>query len=126
MMIAEISFVERRFPVSITMTPAITATGAILDGLRNSAHSTDDTSHPVTVVPILAPMITPIACARFIRPALTNPTTMTVVADELWITAVIAAPSITPVSLFLVSTSRSDFILFPAAFSSPCAIICIP
>ena len=71
-------------------------------------------------------MMTPIAWARFISPALTKPTTMTVVADELWITAVIAAPRNTPKSLFFVRISSNDFIRFPAAFSSPCAIICIP
>ena len=82
-MILEISFVERLFPVSITITPIITATGAIFAGLSAFAHSTLDTSHPVTVVPMLAPMITPIAWVRFMIPAFTNPTTITVVADEL-------------------------------------------
>ena len=51
---------------------------------------------------------------------------LAVVADELWITAVINAPSITPKSLFFVSASNRDFILLPAAFSKPCAMICIP
>ena len=37
----------------------------------------------VTVVPILAPMIIWTACFKVIRPELTNPTTMTVVAEEL-------------------------------------------
>ena len=37
---------------------------------------------PVAVVPILAPMIMPIALASFIRPELTKPTTITVVADD--------------------------------------------
>ena len=36
------------------------------------------------------------ACCRVIRPELTNPTTMTVVADDDWMTAVIAAPTSTP------------------------------
>ena len=36
----------------------------------------------VTVVPILAPMITPIACERVSSPALTKLTTSTVVALE--------------------------------------------
>ena len=40
------------------------------------------TIHAVTVVPILAPIITPIACASVRRPALTKLTTITVVADE--------------------------------------------
>ena len=124
--ILAISLADLRFPVSIITTPTITAIGASLAGLKNSAHSTADTSHPVTVVPILAPIITPIACVRFIMPAFTKPTTITVVADELWMTAVIAAPRSTPISLFLVRTSKMDFILFPAAFSSPWDIICIP
>ena len=37
----------------------------------------------VTVVPIFAPIITFIACFNVINPELTNPTTITVVADEL-------------------------------------------
>ena len=125
-MMLAISLEERRFPTSIRITPAITAIGASLAGLKNSAHSTEDTSQPVTVVPILAPMITPMAWVRFMIPALTNPTTITVVAEELWITAVIPAPKSTPISLFFVRTSSSDFILLPAAFSSPWAMICIP
>ena len=71
------------FPVNIITTPIIIAIGASVVGLKNFAHSTLETSHPVTVVPIFAPMITPIACVRFIIPAFTKPTTMTVVADEL-------------------------------------------
>ena len=124
--ILEISFVDLLFPASIRTTPRITATGARFAGLKNLAHSTLDTSQPVTVVPILAPMMTPIAWDRFMIPALTKPTTMTVVADELWMTAVITAPRSTPISLFLVKASNRDFILLPAAFSRPCAMICIP
>ena len=40
------------------------------------------TIHAVTVVPMLAPIITPIACAKVRRPAFTKLTTITVVADE--------------------------------------------
>ena len=39
--------------------------------------------HAVTVVPIFAPIITPIDCLRDIIPEFTKPTTITVVADEL-------------------------------------------
>ena len=39
-------------------------------------------NHEVMVVPILAPMMTPMALDSFIIPELTNPTTMTVVAEE--------------------------------------------
>ena len=36
----------------------------------------------VTVVPTFAPKITPAACASFIIPEFTSPTTITVVADD--------------------------------------------
>ena len=39
-------------------------------------------SHAVAVVPILAPMMTPTACVSFMIPEFTNPTTITVVADD--------------------------------------------
>ena len=39
--------------------------------------------HAVMVVPMLAPMMTAVAWKRVIIPALTSPTTMTVVAEEL-------------------------------------------
>ena len=40
-------------------------------------------SKAVTVVPMFAPMITPMDCLSVMSPELTNPTTITVVADEL-------------------------------------------
>ena len=40
-------------------------------------------SQAVTVVPMLAPMITLMACFRLIRPEFTKPTTITVAAEEL-------------------------------------------
>ena len=49
--------------------------------------------HAVTVVPTLEPKITPMACCSVMTPLLTKPTTITVVAPELWITAVTAIPS---------------------------------
>jgi hypothetical protein len=42
----------------------------------------NETSQAVAVVPILAPIITEIACDRLIRPALTKLTIITVVADD--------------------------------------------
>ena len=48
--------------------------------------------HEVMVVPMLAPIIMPIACLNFIIPELTKPTTITVVADDDCITAVTPAP----------------------------------
>ena len=48
---------------------------------------------PVMLVPIIAPMTTPIAWRTFIMPELTKPTTITDVAEEDWITAVTPVPS---------------------------------
>ena len=38
--------------------------------------------HPVILVPMFAPMMIPIACATFIIPEFTKPTTITDVADD--------------------------------------------
>ena len=48
----------------------------------------------MVVVPIFAPIITPIACVKFIRPVLTKPTTITVVAEELCISVVMRKPDV--------------------------------
>ena len=83
-------------------------------------------SWPVMVVPMLAPMMIHTACRRVIMPELTKPTTITVVAEEDWITAVITAPTRTPRNRLEVSRSRMRFIRLPAAASRPELIICIP
>ena len=83
-------------------------------------------SRPVTVVPMLAPMMIQTAWPRVIIPAFTKPTTITVVAEEDWMTAVMAAPTSTPKKRLAVSRSRILFIRAPAAASRPELIICIP
>ena len=82
-------------------------------------------SWPVMVVPMLAPIMTHTACFRDIMPELTKPTTMTVVAEEDWITAVMTAPTATP-RMRLEVRSRMPFIRLPAAASRPELIICMP
>ena len=82
--------------------------------------------HAVTVVPILAPMITPMDCRRVMTLELTKPTTMTVVAEELWMTAVTPIPVRKPLILLLVSLPRSDFSPLPAYRSRPSPITFIP
>ena len=83
-------------------------------------------SWPVIVVPMFAPMMIHTAWRSVIMPEFTKPTTMTVVAEEDWITAVMPAPTRTPRKRFAVSFSRICFIRFPAAASRPELIICIP
>ena len=59
-------------------------------------------------------------------PALTRPTTITVVADELWIIAVTTAPSSTLRRMLLVSFSSAFSIRPPASFSKPLPITLMP
>ena len=75
---------------------------------------------------MLAPIIIHTAWRSVIMPELTKPTTMTVVADEDWMTAVMPAPTSTPRIRFEVSFSRMRFIRLPAAASRPELIICMP
>ena len=83
-------------------------------------------SWPVMVVPILAPIITQTAWFKVMSPELTKPTTITVVAEEDWISAVITAPTRTPKKRLEVRRSKICFILLPAAASRLVLIICIP
>ena len=73
----------------------------------------------VTVVPTLAPMMMPTAWVSFITPELTKPTTITVVADEDWMTAVTASPRKNPLTGLEVSRSKIVLSLLPAARSRP-------
>ena len=74
--------------VNITSTtPIIASTGVKKSGLKTAIipfplRPERLSIQPVAVVPIFAPIITPIACESFIIPELTNPTSMTVVAAE--------------------------------------------
>ena len=103
----------------IRQTPAIAISGA-------TSEIPMDIRIPVIVVPILAPMITPTVFSKAIRPEFTKPTSITVVADDDWIIAVIRAPTRTPLKVLEVSFSRICFILSPATASRPSLIICIP
>ena len=75
---------------------------------------------------MLAPMITPTAWDSFIMPEFTNPTTITVVAEEDWITAVTSAPSPTAFKGLDVNVSRICSILPPETLESPSPMTCIP
>ena len=83
-------------------------------------------SHAVMVVPILAPMMTPTDWLRAIIPELTRPTSMTVTAEEDWITAVTSAPKSIPLMGLEVMDRRMPSSLPPASFSRPTDITFIP
>ena len=83
-------------------------------------------SQDVTVVPMFAPIMIPIAWESFMIPEFTKPTTITVVADEDWITAVTPAPSSTALNGFDVRLSKIRSNFPPDIFSRPPPITLIP
>ena len=85
-----------------------------------------DRIHAVIVVPMLAPMITWIAWRRVIRPELTKPTTITVEAEELWMTAVTPMPVNRPATLPVVSLASRVRRLLPARRSRDSPMSCMP
>ena len=80
----------------------------------------------VTVVPMLAPIITPIAFARARSPALTKLTSIRVVAVDDWTSAVTKIPVSTHLNLLEVICARNARREFPASFWSPPDIRDIP
>ena len=80
----------------------------------------------VTVVPILAPMTMDTACFRFSTPAPIRATVRTMVAVELWITAVTSAPVRTPITTFPVTFSSTRFSAAPELFFRPSPISSMP
>ena len=68
----------------------------------------------------------PIACDSFKMPEFTKPTTMTVVAEDDWITAVTPAPSNTALNGFVVRLSKIRSNFPPDIFSRPPPITLIP
>ena len=80
----------------------------------------------VSVVPMLAPMMTDMAWASVRRPALTKETVITVVADDDCTAAVTNIPVNIPVNLFLVIVPRMWRNCEPAIFCKASLITFIP
>ena len=78
------------------------------------------------LVPMLAPSVMAIAWCSFIMPELTKPMTMTVVAEEDWITEVTTAPSSMPFMGVLVILYKKVSSLFPATLFRPSPISDMP
>ena len=85
-----------------------------------------DMIQAVNVVPILAPIITEIACAKVSNEALTNDTVITVVAVELCTIAVTATPVRMHLKVLEVILAMKVRIRFPAIFCRPPLISDIP
>ena len=80
----------------------------------------------VSVVPMLAPMMTEMAWARVSRPALTNETVITVVAVDDWTADVTNIPVSIPVKRFLVIVPRMWRNCDPAIFCRASLITFMP
>ena len=78
------------------------------------------------MVPMLAPIITPMAWVRVRIPAFTKLTTITVVALDDWITAVTPSPVTTPLKGLEVMDATNFLRPSPAVFWSPELIMFIP
>ena len=85
-----------------------------------------DMIQAVSVVPMLAPMMMLIACARVSSAALTKLTVITVVAVELCTAAVTATPVSMPVKRLVVILASTCLSLGPAIFWRASLIIFIP
>ena len=83
-------------------------------------------NQPVIVVPILAPKITPKACFKVKREALTKPIVITVLTDDDCTKAVIIIPTKIPKNLLLVKEARILFSFGPAIFCILVDICSIP
>ena len=81
---------------------------------------------PVTEVPMMAPMMTPMAWRTFIMPELTKPTHMTEVAEEDWMMEVTPVPRRIPLMALPDSLYRTISILLPATFFRPSPIRVMP
>ncbi len=114
------------------MMPIAARTGVKEEGFRRLRKILEllipvrDRIQEVTVVPILAPMMTPTAWFKFMMPELTKPTTMTVVAEEDWMTAVTKTPSRRAIRRFWVSFSRIFSRRPPERRTRPSPIVVIP
>ena len=113
-------------PLSEKISGMPTASRGMAKAAMSTLKPTAVIIHAVTVVPMLAPMMTPIASERVIRPAFTKLTTITVVAEDDWMRAVSVTPVSTPMNLFLVIHARILRRRSPANFSRPSLIIFIP
>ena len=85
-----------------------------------------DMIHAVSVVPMLAPMMTEMACASVSRPALTNETVITVVAVDDCTLAVTSVPVSMPVKRLVVMAPSTWRSCGPAIFCRASLIDFIP
>ena len=108
-----------RFGMKLKIMPIM------IDGMISQFRS-NATSWAVTVVPMWEPRIRPIAWTRVSKPALTKPTTMTVLAPEDWMTPVTTAPVATATKRLAENILKMERIRSPATLRNPSLISFMP
>jgi len=83
-------------------------------------------NHAVNVVPIFAPIMILMASNKLSIPALTKLTTITVVADDDWMSAAMKTPVNTPFALFDVMVEITKRMRSPKTFCNASLISFIP
>ena len=119
-------------PVDLTRLPLKNINGkpkainGIAIELRSILKAPRLMSHAVAVVPILAPMISPIAWTSDSSPALTKLITITVVALEDWMMQVMNAPTRTRLKVVEVMAAKISRSRLPAIFCKDSLMSFIP
>ena len=110
-------------PIVMINPTAISGTATVATPPENPTRANNQAD---TVVPLLAPIMTPILWARVSSPALTKLTTIRVVAAEDWIHAVTVRPVSTLLKALEVIIARNPLSLSPATFCRFSLIMLIP
>ena len=100
--------------------------GTAREAMLNFATPMAAMIHPVRVVPMLAPMMTPMPWVSESRPAFTKVISITVVADEDWTATVTRVPDSTAIRLFFVMKLRVFWSFSPAALCMPSLVRSMP
>ena len=112
------------FPLKMRGMP--TASRGMAKAAMLTLKPTAEIIQAVTVVPMFAPMMTPMDWPSVISPAFTKLTTITVVALDDWMSAVMRMPVSTPITRFLVIAAKMLRRRSPATFSRPSDIVFMP
>lgn len=112
--------------------PIIASKGAndvgfsIFNNRESPLIAVNDSIHDVIVVPMFEPIMTPTAFFSCISPEFTKPTSITVVDDELCMSAVTPIPNSIASSLLSVALLNARSSVPPESLSRPPLMHCIP
>ena len=118
--------ITKMMPINNAIGARVSVSNSHSSQLSPASRKARFVSHAVMVVPMLAPRTMETACFNVRTPAPIKATARTMVAVELWITAVTKAPVRTPVTTLPVSFPRTFLRAAPELFFRPSPMISIP